>query len=344
MQFGPMLDTAIGLVLVYVLLSLFVTTLLEVIASVLSLRGRKLLGAIDDLTQGFPAIPAAAAAGAALASNAIAKVSDHPYVAGPKDGRLPSYVEAGNFAKAALDHLGALDPAATAASIQAKVDTITDDRVRRVLTTMVQQTAGNVAALEGRISGWFNSAMDRVSGDYKRLSQYILLVIGIIVAVAFDASSISIGDRLWHDPVTRAQMVVVAQERVASGPPASGASAAPAAKAPAPAAAGTPAPKASTAPAADTAPPADLKTAIANTHESQQELADLPLALGWSDADKAVVANALKTTFPQFLLLLLGWVMTALAISMGSPFWFDLLQRLINIRTSGPKPGAAKRP
>ena len=33
-----------------------------------------------------------------------------------------------------------------------------------------------------------------------------------------------------------------------------------------------------------------------------------------------------------------GWLITALAGMLGAPFWFDLLNKLINIRNAGPKP------
>jgi hypothetical protein len=33
-----------------------------------------------------------------------------------------------------------------------------------------------------------------------------------------------------------------------------------------------------------------------------------------------------------------GWVITALAASLGAPFWFDLLNKFINVRASGKPP------
>ena len=36
----------------------------------------------------------------------------------------------------------------------------------------------------------------------------------------------------------------------------------------------------------------------------------------------------------------LGWLITALAISLGSPFWFDILNKLVKVRGSGLIPGA----
>jgi hypothetical protein len=35
---------------------------------------------------------------------------------------------------------------------------------------------------------------------------------------------------------------------------------------------------------------------------------------------------------------LIGWLLTMLAVSLGAPFWFDMLNRLISIRGSGRAP------
>ena len=35
---------------------------------------------------------------------------------------------------------------------------------------------------------------------------------------------------------------------------------------------------------------------------------------------------------------ILGWLITALAVSLGAPFWFDLLNRLVKLRGTGTKP------
>jgi hypothetical protein len=34
----------------------------------------------------------------------------------------------------------------------------------------------------------------------------------------------------------------------------------------------------------------------------------------------------------------LGWILTILAISMGAPFWFDMLNKVMNIRFAGRSP------
>jgi hypothetical protein len=34
----------------------------------------------------------------------------------------------------------------------------------------------------------------------------------------------------------------------------------------------------------------------------------------------------------------LGWLITAFAVSLGAPFWFDLLNKFVNVRASGKAP------
>ncbi|HUH99091.1 MAG TPA: hypothetical protein VLZ89_17150, partial [Anaerolineales bacterium] len=41
---------------------------------------------------------------------------------------------------------------------------------------------------------------------------------------------------------------------------------------------------------------------------------------------------------------LLGLLITAAAGAQGSPFWFDLLKKLVNLRGSGTTPAAAPAP
>ena len=39
-----------------------------------------------------------------------------------------------------------------------------------------------------------------------------------------------------------------------------------------------------------------------------------------------------------WVLKALGWLITALAVSLGGPFWFELLNRLVDMRGAGKKP------
>lgn len=45
----------------------------------------------------------------------------------------------------------------------------------------------------------------------------------------------------------------------------------------------------------------------------------------------------------HLLTALFGWLITALAASLGAPFWFETLQRFVNIRGNGPSPAEAQK-
>jgi len=75
--------------------------------------------------------------------------------------------------------------------------------------------------------------------------------------------------------------------------------------------------------------------------KSQCELNSLGLPVGWSGADGDILL-----TWPgwhwkmyggwwwQIYWHGVGWLLTALAISLGAPFWFDLLNKFIVVRST----------
>jgi hypothetical protein len=60
------------------------------------------------------------------------------------------------------------------------------------------------------------------------------------------------------------------------------------------------------------------------------ELKALQSLLGWSGSGPKDVSG--------WLLCVGGWLLSIIAISLGAPFWFDLLSKLMNVRNAGQKP------
>jgi hypothetical protein len=59
-----------------------------------------------------------------------------------------------------------------------------------------------------------------------------------------------------------------------------------------------------------------------------------PLPIGWSNVKRASDVSLVGIVINK----LLGWLITAIAITLGAPFWFDLLGKFVQIRSSGQKP------
>jgi hypothetical protein len=93
-----------------------------------------------------------------------------------------------------------------------------------------------------------------------------------------------------------------------------------------------------------------LSLLVANLYTNQQQIAALVnedlaaastvLGMGWGETN-GVPAGLTPGQRAYWLWLgskLLGLLITALAVSLGAPFWFDLLNKVMNIRGTGQKP------
>ena len=96
--------------------------------------------------------------------------------------------------------------------------------------------------------------------------------------------------------------------------------------------------------------------AIASVTEKLQTIEKQGLPIGFScvttDWTADLDARSLRTMLGEcwkatkarsgsaWVLKAIGWLITALAVSLGGPFWFDLLNRLVDMRGAGKKPPA----
>lgn len=302
------LEVAAGLVFLFLSVSLLATIVQEGIAGLLKLRARNLNRAIAQLVRD----PKVAAA-----------LYRHPLLLGPyplssKPSKsawaLPSYISSRNFAYALLDVLGERSniPTQGLTALVSKADSLVegveDPDLKRLMSLFVGDThelaaRGEDAAaiLQARLEDWFDDAMRRASGWYKRRTQALTLLIGLVLAVALNADPFHVAERLWSDSNLRASVTAAAELHVA---PAS-------------------------SPAGAAASPTAMSEAITN-QLARIESAELPIG---RTASGKLVQRTLSPQYPLWLVAL-GWLMTALATTLGASFWFDWLQRLLKIRSS----------
>jgi hypothetical protein len=62
-----------------------------------------------------------------------------------------------------------------------------------------------------------------------------------------------------------------------------------------------------------------------------QNVGALGLPLGWSADDPRTMPS---WGFMVWLSKVSGWLLTAVAISLGAPFWFDLLSKFMIVRST----------
>jgi hypothetical protein len=368
------LGVAIGIIFIFMLFSLFLSTALEAVAALLKLRGRALrvaiarliddpqhkpifggFGLFDDVLRRIRGRRASTDVNARLA---VAKALDrgnseahegptqavqgdyapltrlrfndvfcHPLVAGAQGKNRPSYVSPENFASALLYALRG-DPVDTFVSdIERGISTLPRGPVRDALVTVAQEAAGDLEKIKAGVERWYDHAMDRLSGEYKRFSQAATFLIGLLLAASFDIDAIAITQRVYADPILRDAIVAHATSYIEQEN-----------------AAQIAAPQ-----VAEEKQKSRVKDGTGKGMASTIDTVRTP-----AEDDFAAKLEALKTARDKLLSAtvmgsnsptlwgypILGWLITALAGMLGGPFWFELLQKLVNLRGTGPKPAA----
>jgi hypothetical protein len=169
-----------------------------------------------------------------------------------------------------------------------------DNEIKRVLRTFIEDADTDVDKVRESIEAWYDSSMDRVSGWYKRYTQVIILILGLIVSL---------------DPTLRNSVVTAAQQYLNDSSLSSADSA-----------------SSSSIPACDE----DPNSPECRFEKNLAEIKKLGLPIGWNKEDPRSVPEDLLGR----LIKVFGWFLTAVAITLGAPFWFDLLNKFLVIRST----------
>lgn len=341
------LDIVIGLVFIYLLYSLLGTLLQEIIATNIGLRGFILKKAIRRmLDDGFLPVNKKLAA-----DKLSAAFYEHPLVkyladgSWPRFNKKPSYIAKETFSKVVIDLLRGQDikPGDSSRTfiesslydkdpkIKWAVNTPIEGETLAYLKSMWVDAQGDVARFKEYLEQWFLEMMDRTTGWYKKCTQRILLLTGFIIAIAFNVDTIKIVTTLRNNPAIRDQVIAQANDFSKTHP--------------------------------------NLEKELDSTKRQIRSMI-LPEGMSADSLNRRagtqyIKANTLKDSlFNQAVTLatqdikkvntllgagwdggflsrkdcdpesVVGWLLTALAISLGAPFWFDLLNKLMKLRSS----------
>jgi hypothetical protein len=310
---NPILEVAIGVSFVYLLLALMCTTANEMIAGWLNARAKTLEQGIVRMLGN---------------SELKARLYQHPLIKSmsESDTSLPSYIPADKFAVALMSLLGGGSgpPNATALAEGARA---AGGHLPEVMGAILHDRELKPNQIQQKVEAWFDQSMDRVSGWYKRKAQRKTLLLAALITLSMNADTVQIIKRLWVDPSLRASVVEQAKARVQ---------------------------KQETLPTAKYDDPDNPDSGepirVEYPAVSQQEQELLEQLMGWTSDwgvhDRFVSENAgagwfsVQTLWLGWLVKnrLLGWILSALAISLGAPFWFDMLNRFMRVRNTGVSP------
>ncbi|MCB9752644.1 MAG: hypothetical protein H6713_22040 [Myxococcales bacterium] len=235
-----------------------------------------------------------------------------------------------------------------APSLYRRVQRLEDgDPLKRTLLALMDSSNGTLAGIRANIEGWYDDVMDRASGWYKRKTQRWMLGIAAALVLLGNVDSLAVADMLWRENTARALIANYAEisSMIQTGQVSANNSVNASANAN---------PNASANPADPNANPEDDADGDgvpdgAVQAPPQPVLVDMtrdPLALYTTGFPVGWKLETLPTLLKLEVLSkkLAGLLISLLAAAQGAPFWFDLLNKLVNLRGSGRRPSANQAP
>ena len=370
------IDLAIGLVFVFGVTAALSSVFTELIARFLGLRGAYLLGGLRELLDGTgsktalndaisnynemkslvkgaapaaasgaapPAAPATkSATGALLGSpilrsqGMIGQISSRDLTLQPgKPGRpsrittgtwkrpwracrsLPSYISATSFSAAIIDLLVPNTAGQTTmAQVQDGIDALPVwmPTLKESLQTLAANAGKDIDLFRTSVENWYDDHMSRVSGWYKRHVAKITIVVGTTLILLLNINTLTIGRTLWNNSVVRTAVSSVAAKTTSCQNQ-------------------------------------SQQDCLASLQKQLSDAAQAGLPIGWATVPDCAAPNTSCNWLDrrgilsrhggsgwEIVLVLIGFLITIIALTPGARFWFDILGKLGSLRTTGPKP------
>jgi hypothetical protein len=341
---SAVVDVVIAVVLTFALTAVAASAVVESIGNLTKKRAKYLLRGLRNMLDAAGDAPAPKAGGpksekalyehalkpsdqtittlqqepASVPGGLTAMLFDHPLLrsmmqpeqsAQATRSRVPPYVSAEAFTRALIDTLAPPQgEPLTLGQVRAAIVRLGDSMpAKKALLALADQAGNDVGAFTAMLAKWYDDEMDRVSGWYKRWAKRWIIVVAAVICIVGNVDGYAIARTLYADPVLRTAAVGAVQQGQACSAPGEKAE--------------------------------DRISCVRNLADTRVVLwpADCPGSL------RACVAPPGRTDpgAADWLIKLLGLALTVAAVSVGAPFWFDTLNRLVNLRNTGKKPAPA---
>jgi len=294
MASSQVLEVSVGLIFIYLVVSTVCSGIKELIARALNMRATTLENAIRNLL-------------ADPNGSITLKLLQNHLIAGTVDpGSKPPYISSRNFALSLFDVIAPVKPGQprTIQDLKNGIGNLPDPRVSNALLGLLDSAQQDVDLARLRVENWYDDAMERVSGAYKRRAQVWIAVLGLGLCVGLNVDSLMIIRELWNDEALRTAVAAEAQKQ---------------AEAPQ---------------GMDKCKDKDPLNCVTASIRS----ANMP-PIGWAGGGVRALPES-----SGWLWKVMGILISSVAVAMGAPFWFDLLNKVVNLRLTGSPPPDSRQP
>lgn len=171
--------------------------------------------------------------------------------------------------------------------------------LKQTLLTLINRNVTNMQTAVKVVEEWYNQKMDRVSGAYKRWVQQMILIWSLLIVLFLNLDTLNILNALSNNEAVRQKVTAV--QALATATPGGTVS--------------------------------NNNNEIQSIQNNINQLENLGLPIGpdswgtfWNKSNKSLW---------DWLVKLVGLLVSVEAVSLGAPFWFDVLNKIVNLRSSG---------
>lgn len=324
------LDLVIGLFFIYFLFSVVCTSIVEGLSQFFNWRSNTLERWMIDLfnkeTEDSDSLGA--------------KLANHHMIRGlTRRESKPDYIPAHIFSSALFslihsstnqNHSTPYDPLRLKKAIEISP---LKQGLKEYLLQALEESQGSITLARKRLEMWFDDSMEGLIEAYKKKTRACAFWIALIIVVSANVDTLALTKYLYEHPEQAAilagaaekeskdsilyqqvlKSMAVIEKNLQQRPD-------------------------------DSASIAIIQQTRGSVQQAQSQydtqkamLKAIGLPLGWEGWDK-------KASFCQYLRKALGLLLTALALTLGAPFWFDTINKLVNIRSAGKKPASTTDP
>jgi hypothetical protein len=316
---SPILDIAIGLSFLYFLMGLITSSINEMIMIRLESRPKKLKHAILHFLEND---------WGAIGQQIIAS----PYVKAlqKNPGGFPSKIPANAFAQGIIDVIKAGDNLPDNINdIREKIKTsmVITGEAQVWILGILDQSYGKVAHFYNGLESAYDEAMDRVKEWYTHQAKRWIFVIGLLLSILLNIDSIHIVKTLWGDKAKARELAMLTQQSMheISKDSISGGFILKDEK-------GHILYQYTSSDSLTSASKLTENFSQENTNVKHitATLKGLPIPMGWNVNE--LQEQIFRPNEMEQISRILGWLITAIAIYLGAPFWFDLLKNIVHVK------------
>lgn len=312
---SPILNLVILLSFTYFIGSLMLSAINEFIAAIFRMRQNHLKEALGKF----------------FFSNSWKVFIDEKFIKSPQIQSLmkavdkyPAYISASNFVSVLIEQIGPANFNTTNLSAAITASTLPQE-MKTVLATLLAKSQNKLEDFEKELEKFYDEAMDRVTGWYKRKVRTIMFFVGIALSVTLNIDTLKISndalsnperlDKIADNITTEMSRMERANDSIrikdASG---------------------------------KVIAELNIKmdtTTNGTTGKAESNLKELKITyeqttgyqLGYKKFDDFV-----KDWQENYFEKIMGILITVFALQLGANYWFDLLNKFINLRAAGKKP------